>query len=220
MTADRKPGYVAATQAAQRDLQKRIRTVVPGTVVLYEPATRRATIQPAPSLITNGREARPLPPLPLVPVMFPGGGGFEIVWPLAPGDRVTLLVFDRSIDRWLRGEPSYKPNSGRMHNLSDVMAIPDAVAAEPSPGEVADFTISTAAGEVFRASPLGAVDIASGLTSAAAAREGDAVSIGPDMSTWMSAVATFINAAAPGTVPGIPASAGLIAAGSTRVTIG
>ena len=74
MTTNRNPGFIGATEAAQRDLQKRIRTTVPATVVAYDAVTRRAAVQPAPSLVTGGREGRALPPIPHVPVMFPGGG--------------------------------------------------------------------------------------------------------------------------------------------------
>lgn len=220
MTAERQPGYIEATEAAMRDVQKRVRTFVPGTVVAYEPTTRRATVQPGPSLVTGGREGRPLPPLPAVPVLFPGGGGFELVWPLSPGDRVTLCVFDRSIDRWLRGEPTYIPNSGRMHSLSDVMAVPESPPAgpAPTPGEAADFVLTSLGGEVLRATLLGAVSIAEG--EEPAARVGDEVAVSEDLASWASAVTGYINGLAPGTVPAFPTTAGTISTGSARVTIG
>lgn|GEM_PF-2371422 len=216
----RQRGFVAATEAAQRDLQKRIRTTVPGTVVGYEPTTRRAAIQPAPSLITHGREGRVLPPIPNVPVMFPGGGGFELVWPLASNDRVTLVVFDRSIDRWLRGEPTYVPNSARMHNLSDVMVLPQAPSADvdPNPGETADFVLRGPLMNALRVGPEGDVQIAEGTEPAA--RVGDEVAIGGDLSSWLGQVASYVNGLAPGTLPAVPTTAGLIASGSERVTIG
>ena len=217
MTAERQPGYIEATAAAQRDLQKRIRTVVPGTVVAYEPTTRRATIQPGPSLVTGGREGRPLPPLPAVPVAFPGGGGIGLSWGLRPGDRVTLYVFDRSIDRWLRGEVTYVPNSGRMHSLSDAMAVPEAPV--PSPGEATDFVLTTdVGGEALRVTPLGAVSLAG--VGEPAARVGDEVVVGADLASWLGLLTTYVNTLAPGTLPSVPTVAGTISTGSTRVTIG
>lgn len=213
---DRKPGFEEAVEAGLRKLQKEVRTFVPATVVSYTPATMRALVQPAPSLVTRGREARPLPPVS-VPVVFPGAAGFRMIWPIVPGDRVILACADRSIDRWLSGEPVGAPKSGRMHQLTDAFALPMSPGVN---GEAADLVIEGPTGPGVRLSALGALTLAEGLTEAAAARVGDEVAVSEGLAAWMGAVTTFINTASPGTISGVPTTAGDIATGSTRVSIG
>lgn len=49
------------------------------------------------------------------------------------------------------------------------------------------------------------------------ARASDGVTPSGLMSTWMAAVATYINTIAPGTIPGVPATIGTITGGNARV---
>lgn len=63
---------------------KTVMTSLPGKVVSYDPATKRATIEPT---VHNGNA---IPPIPEVPVKWPRFGGYRLVGPLNPGDEVTL----------------------------------------------------------------------------------------------------------------------------------
>jgi hypothetical protein len=63
---------------------KTVMTSLPGRIVSYDAATKLAVVEPT---VHTGN---PLPPIPDVPVKFPRGGGYRMVWPLNKGDEVTL----------------------------------------------------------------------------------------------------------------------------------
>lgn len=69
--------------------------------------------------------AQALPKLSGVPVVFPGGGGLRMTFPVKPGDFVTLLCSDRSLDVW-KGNASktpVDPGAGNSHDLIDAVAL-------------------------------------------------------------------------------------------------
>lgn len=74
-----------------------------GVVVKYNPTTQRADVQPVirtPTPSENGDEFQEHPVIPNVPVRFPGGKGFTIIWPLEPGDFVDLHFQDEDHSAW------------------------------------------------------------------------------------------------------------------------
>jgi Phage protein Gp138 N-terminal domain len=166
MSTERNPSATAMHEVIQRDLQKRIRTIVPATVVSYNPATQSAAVQPAPMALYRGATNVPEPIAQVAdaPVAFPSGGGMTITWALLPGDPVLLLVSDRDIDRWrLSGSP-YPPSTSRMHEVTDCFVWPGAgPAPDPATGASAtDLQIHTAAGVVLRITPAGTVHLGAG----------------------------------------------------------
>lgn len=96
--------------------------VLTGKVTVYG-AGQRAGIQP--SLTRKfGDKTLTAPPLADVPVLHPRGGGFIFHVPLAAGDEVALIFADRTLDKaGADGSPS-DGRPGRMHSISDAMAIP------------------------------------------------------------------------------------------------
>lgn len=81
-----------------------------------------------------------LPTLQDIPVLFPGGAGFTIRWPLVKGDVVFLAFAERSLEQW-KAAPSgeiHEPVSNRHHALSDCIALAQlkctgAAKASPTP---------------------------------------------------------------------------------------
>lgn len=65
-----------------------------------------------------------LPVIRRVPVVFPGGGGFRLIFPLAAGDVVQLVFCDQAIDAWKERGGEQDPGSTRAHSISDAVAIP------------------------------------------------------------------------------------------------
>jgi hypothetical protein len=126
--SDRKPEYVETLETVQRQLQERIRTTIPATVVKFYPGgpteAPSVDVQPVPFVRDRTGAAFAIKQVQRVPVKYPGGGGFEIVWPLIPGDTVVLHVSDRSIDQWRRTGLAGDTRAGRMHNISDAFADP------------------------------------------------------------------------------------------------
>ena len=58
------------------------------------------------------------------PVIVMGGGGSYTTYPITTGDTCLILFCDRDIDGWLEsGQLTNPPASGRLHDLSDAVAI-------------------------------------------------------------------------------------------------
>lgn len=57
-------------------------------------------------------------------MVFPGGGGFELTFPLAAGDEGIVVFASRCIDAWWQQSGVQPQAELRMHDLSDGMFIP------------------------------------------------------------------------------------------------
>lgn len=79
------PSEARLLKAARDTGVAKVQTSLPGIVVSYDDAKRTAVVQPA-----VYDSAEPHQPIEDVPVLFPRGGGYRMVWPLAPGDEVEL----------------------------------------------------------------------------------------------------------------------------------
>lgn len=108
----------------------KVRTVTPGKVTSYDPATQRATVQP----ILRGRyvdedsleivTTRP-PLLSHVPVWWPGSNASTLYAPLEAGDDVMLIISDRALDEWKASDNSdLTPQDMRRFDLTDAVALP------------------------------------------------------------------------------------------------
>jgi len=91
---------------------------------------KRMTITAQPTVRVRVRQADgtlkfvQLPLLVDVPVVFPGGGGFTLTFPLAQGDECLVVFADRCIDGWWQSGGVQNPPEIRLHDLSDGFAIP------------------------------------------------------------------------------------------------
>lgn len=104
-------------------------TMQPGVVLSFTPATRKATI--APQILTPVLDGdRTLasveapPPIPDVPVLFPGGSGFELVWELAPGTGGALLHAHRDPSAWQATGAPAPPTWLTLHGATPALFIP------------------------------------------------------------------------------------------------
>jgi hypothetical protein len=101
---------------------KGIYTTLPGIIKSYNPTTKRAAVQPALTrVLTNGEEL-PLPVVQNVPVCFPTGGGFSILFPVAVGDTCIMLFSQRGIDNFKVTFEQERPDEGLL-DLNDAIAI-------------------------------------------------------------------------------------------------
>lgn len=100
-----------------------VHTSMPGTIVSYDPATRRAIVRPALSKQLADGRVLPAPQIVSVPVIFPTGGGAGMTYPLAPGDGVQLHFSERSLEAWHSGGGAI-PDDPRSFDLSDAIAVP------------------------------------------------------------------------------------------------
>jgi hypothetical protein len=79
------PSEVRLLKSAAASAMAKVYTSLPGIVVSYDETKRTAVVQPA-----AYDSAEPHQPIEDVPVLFPRGGGYRLVWPLAAGDEVEL----------------------------------------------------------------------------------------------------------------------------------
>jgi len=101
-------------------------TALPGRIITYNPAQQSATVLPGVQVENKASgEMEPLPVIGGVPVLFPSGGSFRMVWPLVSDDIVTLFFCSSSIEDFLFSTtPDNTTTSKRRHGLSDAVAIP------------------------------------------------------------------------------------------------
>ena len=106
----------------------RLRVALPGIVRTYDHARQRADVQPAvqDAVYDEGgvRVAETLPVVTEVPVVFQGGAGGGMTFPLSPGDEGLLLFSSSSLDRWLSRGGVVDPGDDRKHHLSDAVFLP------------------------------------------------------------------------------------------------
>jgi hypothetical protein len=102
-------------------------TAMPGSVVSFD--AEAVTVQVQLGLLgvvtdqTGRQSAVSIPVLPDVPVIFPGGGGATLTFPVAAGDEVLVVFASRAIDAWWQSGGVQLPFEPRLHDLSDGFAI-------------------------------------------------------------------------------------------------
>lgn len=111
-----------------QEILKQLNCVKVGIIQSFNAGTQEATVQVAfqqvTSIAPDGTKTLAQYPLLLnVPVVFPSGGGFTLTFPIAAGDECVVLFNDRQIDTWLANGAGSPPETGRVHDLSDGIAI-------------------------------------------------------------------------------------------------
>jgi hypothetical protein len=102
-----------------------VHTSFPGVVTEYDPATRRATIQPSLKRKGGNKEFVDFPLLIDVPVQFPGTKKFTFHFPLEKGDEVLVFFSERSLEAWKdSGQGGIEDPDPRRFALSDAYCIP------------------------------------------------------------------------------------------------
>lgn len=115
-------------QALKREVLKDVNCAKIGVIQAFNAATQTATVMVAFTRVTSISPGgiRTLSEYPLlldVPVVFPAGGGFTMTFPIADGDECLVVFNDRQIDNWLSQGAGQPPSVGRIHDLSDGIAI-------------------------------------------------------------------------------------------------
>ena len=120
----REASYRDLITAARMDLH----TAMPGIIQSFDAARMTCTLQPAirgAIVAPNGRaEAADLPLLVDCPVVFPGGGGYILTYPLKAGDEALIVIAERCIDAWWQSGGVQAAAEYRLQDLSDGFVIP------------------------------------------------------------------------------------------------
>lgn len=121
-------GHLASVRAMYAGRQAELWTALPGILEAFDPAKVTATVQPA--VQANVRSPKGIwnnVTMPLcgdVPVVFPGGGGFGLTFPLVPGDEGLIVFSARCADAWWQSGGIQPQAIFRMHSLSDGFFLP------------------------------------------------------------------------------------------------
>jgi len=115
---------------------------MPAKIVKYNRSTQYADVQPQLYQKFADGSLVAFPVIPSVPVKHPraNDGNAFIHMPLVPGDDVTLIMSQRSLDNWKTQGGMSDPNDTRKHHITDAYAliggsaIPDAFAPQTSNG--------------------------------------------------------------------------------------
>jgi hypothetical protein len=128
---DRNERGSSATEAfivAFGGMQAAMWTALPGIINSFDPAKMTVVVQPAVQALVQdplGNKAWQNLPLCLdVPVVYPGGGGCTVTFPLAAGDECLVVFASRCIDAWWYSGGVGVQAELRMHDLSDGFCIP------------------------------------------------------------------------------------------------
>jgi hypothetical protein len=110
-------------QKLNLSISNSIKVCMPGTIEDYDFKKQEASIKISMKELYNNGKELDYPVINGVPVVFIASGGASITLPVNRGDTCLLIFADRDISSWLKDGIGAKPQSTRMHNLSDAIAI-------------------------------------------------------------------------------------------------
>jgi hypothetical protein len=110
-------------QKLNSSISSGLRVCMPATIEYYDFKSQKARVKISMKELYNNGKELDYPVVNGVPVVFLSSGGASITLPVNRGDTCLLIFADRDMSAWLRGGVGGKPDSTRMHNLSDAIAI-------------------------------------------------------------------------------------------------
>lgn len=130
MTASRTPDLSEVLEGVRDTAAADVRVACVARVVRWSASKpREVDVQPVMKRAytdeDGNRVADKQPVIPSVPLVYPGGGGFVVTWPMTVGDEVLLVFSDDSLDKYLNigGAADIDPEDDRRHHLTDAVAI-------------------------------------------------------------------------------------------------
>ena len=101
-----------------------INTAMPGEVVRYDAANRRADVRGQLAVVMDTGEQIDRPVISNVPVVFPVAAEFALLYPLEVGDSVLLVFSMRGLSRWKATHGMAAPDTEGMLSQQDAVAMP------------------------------------------------------------------------------------------------
>jgi hypothetical protein len=125
----RRPGLGTVLNRAMDRRLENVRGPMPAKVVSYDATRQSVDVHPQVKFSYEGEDGERVtesqPVITDVPVLFPGGGGLKMQWPLTAGDTVLLVFCEQSIDKWLDQGREVDPGDDRRFHMSDAVAVPE-----------------------------------------------------------------------------------------------
>jgi len=116
------------------DISARINCLTMGTIISFNATNQTAIVSVNFQKVIKGVNPTSIvgevsdmvinyPTLVNVPVAFMNGGGGYLTFPITPGDTCILLFCDRDMDIWFATGQVVPPNSERLHDINDAVAL-------------------------------------------------------------------------------------------------
>ena len=122
-----KPLPATVIRRAIRAALRQVRVMLPGRIVSYDATTCQADVQPlimeAQTQPDGSTIVERLPVVTHCPVVFCGGGGARLTFPIAVGDTCLLMFSSSSLDQWLAVGGEVDPADDRRQHISDGIAL-------------------------------------------------------------------------------------------------
>lgn len=99
-------------------------TMLPGRIQSFDTSTQLCSVQPTVRYLGQDDAYIEYPTIDDCPVVFPGGGGFIMTFPLQQGDEVVCLFAKHSIDNVVDQGGIQHTDDDRRFDLSDCIVIP------------------------------------------------------------------------------------------------
>lgn len=125
-----------AVQAALDGRQAKVWTALPAYATAFNAA--QLTVSAQPTIQAQMRQpdgtwvTTALPLCVDCPVMFPGGGGYSLTFPIQANDEGLLFFASRCIDAWWQQGGIQAQAELRMHDLSDGFFLPTGGMSQPN----------------------------------------------------------------------------------------
>jgi hypothetical protein len=110
-------------EAWQKKVSTSLNVCMPGIIESYDFKTQKANIKIDSKRIEDNDQLTEYPVISGVPIIMPSSGGAYISMPVEVGDSCLVLFTDKDISNWLNGLSNQKPETKRIHSLSDGVAI-------------------------------------------------------------------------------------------------
>lgn len=107
----------------KQNIPQELKVCMPAKIESYDFKTQKASVKITMQELYEDGSTLDYPVISGVPVVFMAAGGASINLPVLKGDNCFVIFFDRDMSNWLLGGIGQKPNSTRMHHISDAVAI-------------------------------------------------------------------------------------------------
>ncbi len=191
----------------RRQIELDLRVSAPGTVLAFNPVTRRADVMLAflPVIYVEDEEVPQAPIVcPQVPVLMQGDAVSYVTTPILPGATGLVVFSDRCLARFLLSGVPEDPINGRTHSLGDGLFVPcpigSAVAPVDPTGTVIEGSLiklgAAAAGFAINGTALAAAAAPIAATLTAVPPASDPVTVIAAANANKAAILAFLNAIA------------------------
>lgn len=126
MSSNSSPSMETAIRRAIEAALRGVSVCEPGQVLAYDAATLTADVQPLLLKSVQGETGSELirqTPVTHAPVLWIGGGGSRLTFPVEPGDQCLLIIPSRPIDQWSALGTEVDPKNKRRHHMTDAIAL-------------------------------------------------------------------------------------------------